>query len=87
MKRRTSSDKLSMSLTTTTTGLSGCNYDDDIGIKIKNILFFSLVELKAAMASLGENMSSEDVERMMNQADSNSDGLVSFEEFAAMMNK
>ena len=45
------------------------------------------MELKAAMASLGENMSSEDVERMMNQADSNSDGLVSFEEFAAMMNK
>ena len=39
------------------------------------------------MASLGENMSSEDVERMMNQADSNSDGLVSFEEFATMMNK
>ena len=45
------------------------------------------MELKAAMASLGENLSSQDVERMMKQADSNSDGLVSFEEFATMMNK
>lgn len=54
---------------------------------LKKYYVFSLVELKAAMASLGENMSSEDVERMMNQADSNSDGLVSFEEFATMMNK
>ena len=53
----------------------------------KYLVFFSLVELKAAMASLGENLSSEDVERMMTQADSNSDGLVSFEEFATMMNK
>ena len=45
------------------------------------------MELKAAMESLGENLSSEDVERMMMQADSNSDGLVSFEEFSTMMNK
>ena len=45
------------------------------------------MELKAAMESLGENLSSEDVERMMMQADSNCDGLVSFEEFSTMMNK
>lgn len=48
---------------------------------------FSLVELRAAMASLGENLSPEEVERMMEQADSDGDGLVSFEEFAIMMSK
>ena len=47
----------------------------------------SLVELKAAMESLGEKLSSEEVERMMQQADSDGDGLVSFDEFAIMMNK
>ena len=39
------------------------------------------------MESLGEKLSSEVVERMMEQADSDGDGLVSFEEFAIMMNK
>ena len=47
----------------------------------------SLVELKAAMESLGEKLSSEEVERMMQQADSDGDGLVSFDEFAIMINK
>ena len=46
-----------------------------------------LTELRAAMASLGENLSPEEVERMMEQADSDGDGLVSFEEFAIMMSK
>lgn len=49
--------------------------------------WFSLIELKAAMASLGENLSPEEVDRMMEQADSDGDGLVSFEEFAIMMKK
>ena len=47
----------------------------------------SLTELRAAMASLGEILSPEEVERMMEQADSDGDGLVSFEEFAIMMSK
>ena len=46
-----------------------------------------MVELKAAMKSMGENLSSQEVERMMEQADSDGDGLVSFDEFAIMMNK
>ena len=39
------------------------------------------------MKSMGENLSSQEVEKMMEQADSDGDGLVSFDEFAIMMNK
>ena len=39
------------------------------------------------MVNMGENLSEADVTRMMEQADTDCDGLVSFEEFVIMMAK
>ena len=58
----------------------------------KNILYkmehlLSLPELEQVMANMGERLSEAEVTRMMTQADSDSDGLISFQEFATMMAK
>ena len=47
----------------------------------------SLPELEQVMANMGERLSEAEVTRMMTQADSDSDGLISFQEFATMMAK
>jgi len=48
--------------------------------------FIDREELKAVMAKLmGAPLSEEELDAMMKEADTNSDGLVSFEEFKAMM--
>ena len=51
------------------------------------ILIHSLAELQQVMVNMGENLSEADVTRMMEQADTDCDGLVSFEEFVIMMAK
>ena len=48
--------------------------------------FIDREELKAVMTKLmGASLSEEELDAMMKEADTNSDGLVSFEEFKAMM--
>lgn len=42
-------------------------------------------ELKRVMASLNEELSEEDLSAMINEADTDKDGQISFEEFKAMM--
>ena len=44
-------------------------------------------ELEQVMANMGERLSQAEVTRMMTQADSDDDGLISFQEFATMMAK
>ena len=48
---------------------------------------FSLPELQKVMINMGETLSEDEVTKMMIQADQDSDGLVSFEEFVVMMAK
>ena len=48
---------------------------------------FSLPELQKVMMNMGETLSEDEVTKMMIQADQDSDGLVSFEEFVVMMAK
>lgn len=47
--------------------------------------FVDFKELKAAMKQLGEKMSEEDIKEMIAEADIDSDGKVSYEEFVTMM--
>ena len=49
--------------------------------------YFSLPELQQVMLNIGETLSEEEVRKMMIQADSDCDGLVSFDEFVVMMAK
>ncbi len=47
--------------------------------------FISASELGAVMLQLGENLSSEELTEMINEADASGDDKISFDEFAAMM--
>uniref|UniRef100_A0ACD6A927 Uncharacterized protein n=1 Tax=Avena sativa TaxID=4498 RepID=A0ACD6A927_AVESA len=47
--------------------------------------FISPVELRAVMISLGEKMTDEEVEQMINEADTDGDGQVNYDEFVLMM--
>ncbi|XP_052273949.1 calmodulin-beta-like isoform X2 [Dreissena polymorpha] len=43
-------------------------------------------ELKKVMTNLGEKMTDEEVQEMLNEADENHDGQISYPEFVKMMN-
>ena len=47
--------------------------------------FISADELRHVMTNLGEQLSEEEVEQMIQEADSNGDGQVDYEEFCKMM--
>ncbi len=47
----------------------------------------SAKELRQAMASLGEELTDEELDAMMNDSDSDGDGEINFEEFVAMMSE
>uniref|UniRef100_A0A7N0UDS1 EF-hand domain-containing protein n=1 Tax=Kalanchoe fedtschenkoi TaxID=63787 RepID=A0A7N0UDS1_KALFE len=49
--------------------------------------FISAEELKQVMINLGEKLSDEDVEQMINEADLDGDGQVNFEEFVRMLSR
>ena len=78
------SDKHSMCLMTTMMGSSG---ELMMSKSVSIIVIHSLSELQQVMVNMGENLSEAEVTRMMEQADTDSDGLVSFEEFVIMMAK
>ena len=43
--------------------------------------FITAVSLKRVMTSLGEKLTSDEINAMMKEADANNDGKISFEEF------
>ncbi|XP_051178396.1 calmodulin-like protein 4 [Lolium perenne] len=47
--------------------------------------FISPVELRTVMINLGEKMTEEEVEQMINEADTDGDGQVNYDEFVLMM--
>jgi len=47
--------------------------------------YISAQELKQVLENLGESLTDEEVDEMMKEADLDSDGQVSFEEFVKMM--
>lgn len=47
--------------------------------------FISATELRHVMKSLGEALTDEEVDEMIEQADVNGDGQVNYEEFVKMM--
>lgn len=47
--------------------------------------YFTVVEVRAVMANLGEKMSDEDLREMFKDIDSDNDGRVTFSEFVAAM--
>ena len=47
--------------------------------------YINAVELRQVMMNLGENLTEEEVEMMIKEADINGDGLVNYEEFISMM--
>ena len=49
--------------------------------------FISAAELKQTMTDLGQELTDEEVDEMMREADIDGDGQVSFEEFVTMMTK
>lgn len=49
--------------------------------------YISASELKQVMASLGEKLTTDELNEMMLEADLNGDGQISFDEFAKMMGK
>ncbi|CAJ0948527.1 unnamed protein product, partial [Mesorhabditis belari] len=49
--------------------------------------FISAKELRHVMTSLGEALTEEEVDEMIDEADVNGDGQVNYEEFVAMMSK
>lgn len=47
--------------------------------------YISAAELKHVMLSLGEKLTDEEIEEMINEADANNDGQVDYDEFVKMM--
>ncbi len=47
--------------------------------------FISAEELSQVMSTLGENLSQEEIDEMIREADMDGDGRVGYEEFATMM--
>ena len=47
--------------------------------------FIDAEELKAIMVALGEQVSDEEVQGMIQEADSDGDGMIDYDEFAKMM--
>ena len=47
--------------------------------------FISTADLRYVLAALAENLSDADLDEIVSLADSNGDGLVSFERFATLM--
>lgn len=45
----------------------------------------SMAELKTVMANLGENLTNDEIEEMIREADADGDGEVDYEEFVKMM--
>ena len=49
--------------------------------------YISATDLRALMENLGEELSEEEVQDMMREADGNGDGHIDYKEFVAMMSK
>jgi len=49
--------------------------------------FISRAELSHVMRNIGENLSEDDLNEMISEADRNGDGLIDYQEFVGMLSK